>query len=199
MDAQELAQMREVARKGPSLAGVTLLRELTESDVPLLAEPPFLPVELPKLVNLRHTHHKTARLVALGTPNVQISAMVGYSPERIGELLHDPAFADLVEHYRLQRDLIFADLDTRLADIGISAADELLRRFEENPLDFNKKELMDIIELSRPKGARGGAQPSGPPGSSSPLQVNLQFVGSSLPAGAAPVISVTSSDWETST
>ena len=49
---------------------------------------------------LRDSHHRLARAVASGMPQHQIAATCGIGYNRISVLKSDPAFADLVAHYR---------------------------------------------------------------------------------------------------
>lgn len=49
---------------------------------------------------IRDTHHMIARLVAMGLKQVQVAARSGFTTVRVNQLCHDPAFMELVEHYR---------------------------------------------------------------------------------------------------
>ena len=50
--------------------------------------------------NLRDTHHRLARLVAMGLRNDELIELSGYTYTRIHQLRHDPAFQELVAQKR---------------------------------------------------------------------------------------------------
>lgn len=72
------------------------VRELVRSDLALLNE--TRPVKT--LDSLRDNHHRIARAVASGIPNTQVAILCGISVNRVSMLKQDPAFIDLVAHYR---------------------------------------------------------------------------------------------------
>src|SRR5438105_3835863 len=80
-------------------AGPVFVRELTEGDLALLADPPPLANTQRPLVRIRHRHHQLARLLAGGTAAVEASAITGYSQMRISLLQKDPAFCELMAYY----------------------------------------------------------------------------------------------------
>lgn len=61
----------------------------------LLEERPRTPIQ-----SLRDTHHRIARAVATGLKPIEIATLCGISIGRLGTLKLDPAFIDLVAHYR---------------------------------------------------------------------------------------------------
>jgi DNA-binding CsgD family transcriptional regulator len=71
-------------------------RELTRADLAVLTEkrPPN------QVQRLRDTHHRIARAVAAGMRNDEIAATCGVSYNRVSTLRNDPAFSELVAHYR---------------------------------------------------------------------------------------------------
>jgi len=54
----------------------------------------------PQLQTIRDTHHKIARAVASGLNSNEVAALCGISVNRVGVLRSDPAFKELVAHYR---------------------------------------------------------------------------------------------------
>lgn len=72
------------------------IRELARPDLALLNE--ARPVTV--LQSLRDNHHRIARAVASGIPNQQVAALCGIGMNRVSMLKQDPAFNDLVAHYR---------------------------------------------------------------------------------------------------
>ena len=75
---------------------VSDFRALTRADLAMLSEK--RPTQT--LASLRDTHHRIARAVAAGLRNEEIAALCGTSLNRISILKKDPAFAELVAHYR---------------------------------------------------------------------------------------------------
>lgn len=53
-----------------------------------------------RVQTLRDSHHRLARLLASGLKQVEVAEISGYSANRIAQLRQDPAFMELVEHYR---------------------------------------------------------------------------------------------------
>jgi len=99
--------------------------------------------------SLRERHHELAKKLAQGDKTkTQISLETGYSPSRISVLLSDPAFSDLVEHYRGEVKEIFRDTQQRLSDIAKEAADIILERLDENPDQFSVNQLKDLISMA---------------------------------------------------
>lgn len=78
------------------------IRELARSDLALLNETR----PKPQLQSLRDNHHRVARALASGLMNTQVAALCGLTVSRVSQLLADPAFNELVAHYRA---LITAD------------------------------------------------------------------------------------------
>ena len=75
---------------------VSDFRSLTRGDLVHLAKP--RPVQT--LQTLRDSHHRIARAVAAGLRNYEVAALCGISVNRVSQLLKDPAFMELVAHYR---------------------------------------------------------------------------------------------------
>ncbi len=75
---------------------VTGIRELSRADLTHLTTP--RPANA--LQTLRDSHHRIARAVASGLPNYEVAAACGIGYSRLSILKADPAFAELVAHYR---------------------------------------------------------------------------------------------------
>ena len=75
---------------------VTDFRSLTREDIALLAEKRTPAI----LQTLRDSHHRIARAMAAGLRNDEIAASCGISYNRVSMLKNDPAFMELVAHYR---------------------------------------------------------------------------------------------------
>ena len=77
----------------PEVSGI---RVLVRADLSVLLE------KRPQtqLKSLTDGHHRVARAVAAGLSNVDAAAITGRTANRIAVLKQDPAFAELVAHYR---------------------------------------------------------------------------------------------------
>ncbi len=75
---------------------VSGLRVLKRDDLAVLT----IPRPTTTIANLRDTHHRIARAVAGGLSNGDIAATCGISYNRVSILKSDPAFMELVAHYR---------------------------------------------------------------------------------------------------
>lgn len=171
------------------LFSMSIVRELTVEDIESLIERPHgaLGSTTPPLVKIRATHHALARLLAEGRKAVEASAILGYSQSRISILQHDPAFQELIEHYRAQVREKYLDVHERLADLGVTAVEELRERLDDAPKTFSNRELLDITEttmdrtVAPTKSAKSGfGMGTGAPPS---VNVNIKFV----KTGPAPV------------
>jgi hypothetical protein len=89
-----------LALRGGRIANVKMelgpIRELVRDDLEQLRE--TRPVKT--LDSLRDNHHRVARAVASGLQNTQVAILCGLSVQRVSTLRQDPAFIDLVAHYR---------------------------------------------------------------------------------------------------
>jgi hypothetical protein len=92
----------------PAQPEVTGIRSLARADLAHLLEkrPPVL------LQSLRDNHHRVARAVASGMANAEVAATCGVSVNRVSMLKADPAFSDLVAHYRAVITAEWASQDT---------------------------------------------------------------------------------------
>lgn len=72
------------------------VRELTRGDLQHLQ----VKRQPSALQTLRDSHHRAARAVASGLSNIQVAETCGISYNRVSMLKQDPAFANLVAHYR---------------------------------------------------------------------------------------------------
>lgn len=125
-------------------AYVEISRELTAADLETLqVERGIKP---PTLVTLRESHHSIARAVAQGLSGADISAMTGYSQSRISILKSDPAFAELVEHYRSRLDELQAEAVTDNVLKVSAITRDLLEDAHELVLDGKIKSDPDRME-----------------------------------------------------
>ena len=120
-------------------------RELTEADLGALIHPEPMGSKAAPIQRIRSTHHRLAQLIADGLRQVEVSLITGYSQSRISQLLVDPAFQELVAHYRNQKEAVFIDAQARLADTGITALEIIRDRMEENPDSLQVRELLEVM------------------------------------------------------
>lgn len=175
-------------RGGGEPLSVSLVRELTENDLPdLLA--PVQPVPAPRvnLQNITYAHHALAQQIVLGKSPSEVSLITGYSTNYIKGLQDDPLFRELLDYYGSQREQVFVDALERMKALGLATLDELQRRLAEEPEGFARRELMELAELMLIKGARpgavagAGATPPGASGGSPAVSVTVKFVQSKPP------------------
>lgn len=121
-----------------------IVREINEADLALLEAAPR-GVTPTSLKRLRDAHHGIARLIATGAPQHEIAAITGYSQSRISILKSDPAFQELVEHYRkIALDAaaeITADRAVKMAALHDLIVEEKLTRLEESPESIDHETL----------------------------------------------------------
>lgn len=104
-----------------------------------LAEGEALPASrAPEVKRLRDSHHALARLLARGLTPAQASQQTGYSASRISTLQLDPAFQELLSHYRRDADNVSQEVEARFLMIAGDAAqvvhERLLDEGDEVPL-----------------------------------------------------------------
>ena len=173
-----LGEARGGRRVAAPLA-IAKIRSLCEADLEAIQNPP--PVQAPqRLVQIRHSHHQLARLIASGKSDQETSLLTGYSPAWICSLKGGKDFQDLIKYYSDQKDLIFVEVMERMKVIGLSSIDEIQRRFEESPESFTNNQLMELTELMIIKPIKAQSEGFGPKqggaGGGPSVQVNVQFV-----------------------
>lgn len=122
-----------------------VLRPLTEADVALLAtERGIQPSSIKKLTD---SHHALARCLAEGMKDVDAAAVTGYTPSRISVLRDSPLFAELIEHYRSNKDAATADLHERMATLGLDLVEELRCRLETEPEKIGTALVLESLKV----------------------------------------------------
>jgi len=128
--------------RGPTMAPLVLeiVRDLCPMDLEQLvmknADGQDHRVGPPPLQKIRAIHHRQALLIAQGKTIKDAAVIVGSTPQRITQLLNDPAFKDLVQYYQdqiLTRE--FEDtvrIHHKTNDLGEMAIDELRERLEDD-------------------------------------------------------------------
>lgn len=137
---------------------IKILRELTPSDIQMLVEQ--IPSgDSPKqtLLRIRHTHHAAAKFLATGMTYTAVSKITGYSPGRISVLMDDPAFLELVHHYRKTLDDATVELHVKMAALSGDMLDEIRHRFENDPEAFTTAQLIRIAEMGADRSGQAAA------------------------------------------
>jgi hypothetical protein len=99
------------------------------------------------LRRLRDTHHALARLIAVGSSNIEASALTGYDPGYISVLKADPAFKELVAHYRANLDLAQTDIVARMSGLSASFLAELQQRLEDDPEKLSNNFVLEALKV----------------------------------------------------
>lgn len=168
-------------RKPAKQVMIEVERELVPEDIEALrrGDSPASPQRIPTILNIKHAHHTLARLIACDDAKLaEISLQTGYSPAYISTLKSDPAFKELLAYYTEQKNIKFVDTLERMKTFGLTVLDELQRRFEDNPEDFKKSELLNMTDLfllrGNPSvsGNGGGGGGAGKPA----VQVSVSFI-----------------------
>jgi hypothetical protein len=135
--------------------------------------------EVTTIARLRHSHHLLARALAEGRSDVQAAAISGYAPSTVSALKRDPAFQELLAHYRSQVDDIFAAVQDRLGALGLSFLDELQHRLETNPESFKVGQLLAMATalLDRSVAPSKGMKAAGNASAPTAIAVNIRFAG----------------------
>lgn len=142
---------KEVSSRVPEL-----VRPLSEADAVLISSGQTPPTKkLSPIMEIRDRHHRVAKLVAQGVPNVEICAIVGVSPTRLQIYKGDPAFQELVAHYSEITKALYIDTATRLSDLAATAVTVLQERLEDDPAQFSNKDLTNLAMAAADRSGNG--------------------------------------------
>lgn len=130
---------------------LTAVRELTHTDIARLASEPIERSVAPILQRLRAPHHAAARLIAAGKSYTEVAVIVGRTPQRIGDLMKDKLFRELVAYYADQietADIQDASrLGRKLNIIAETSADEIIDRLEDD-VSRSKIPMSELRQLT---------------------------------------------------
>lgn len=105
--------------------------------------------QAPQVVQkIRDSHHQLARLVAEGQKVVEISLITGYSPEHIHRLEGDPAFQELVVHYKSVIEVKYINVHERISGLASDTIQEIHARLREAPGDFTVASLTELAKVT---------------------------------------------------
>lgn len=131
--------------------------EISHSDLALLDSGQRIPSAGSPLERLRPRHHALAKSLARGLRPSIAAATHGYSVSRVSILQADPAFSDLVAHYRANENHDYALMQERLTGLSVAAMDELEERLEKNPESIQSAQLTRIIAVTADRTGHGPA------------------------------------------
>lgn len=83
----------KIANDQPKVSGI---RELSRADLIHLTKPR----DPTRIKSIADSHHRVARAIASGMSNGEVAAVCGRSITRVSQLRGDPAFQELIAHYR---------------------------------------------------------------------------------------------------
>lgn len=131
--------------RAPKALGAEVVRELTQSDLALLAtERGVQPSHVQRITN---RHHALARCLASGMSATEAGLVTGYTGSRISVLRGDPAFEELIAFYQGEKGLPVQDLQDKMTALAADTITELQERLETNPESFAVGELHDQFKL----------------------------------------------------
>lgn len=133
-------------------------RELSVDDIISLQEEKG--VKAPTVKQFRERHHALARLIAEGKRPGDAAVIMRYTQSRLSILLGDPAFQELISHYKELVNEQFVDFQKKLSDLAIDAASVLQERLEDKPDEIGDAMLLRIVEVGADRTGHGPSQKS---------------------------------------
>lgn len=107
------------------------VESLTRDDLACLRE---RRVGAPRVKTLRRSHHRVARLIALGYRDADICRLTSYTPSRLGSLRNDPAMQELIASFDKRAD---ADFDSKIDHIHEEMVELKMRGIEQLAQHFD--------------------------------------------------------------
>jgi len=111
------------------------------------ADPHTMGVTNPTLKHIRQSHHKLAQFLSMGMEQTRAAALSNYSPARVSILLSDPAFQDLVAHYKGIVHDEFADFVSAASVLSMDFLQHLQATLDENPEKITPQLAMEAVKL----------------------------------------------------
>lgn len=134
---------------------------------------------VPVLQKVRSVHHKQAALLASGLTAVEVAAATGATSARIGQLLKDPTFMELLAYYQDQAMAKLLNESERIKTKLLRATEDALDEINDRLEDDTKRQAMPVGEL-RKIVEMGGDRTVAPPKATAPsvippTQITLNF------------------------
>lgn len=134
---------------------VNVVRDLEPDDLDKLEEERGVQKYIPKVRRLSERHRNLARVIAAGKTTAEASAITGYAAAYICILNGDPAFKELVNVFRQNRDIIYEQVHEKIAGISDLAADILRDKLEEDDTKVSYPVLLDIMKAAADRSGNG--------------------------------------------
>lgn len=154
MALDDLAPLRKNGRAAQPLPSVLSVRSLSRSEVAAHSarETGIAPTPLQRTTA---RHRKMARAFAEGATTSQVAAWYGMSVSRVSVLKSDPAFQNLIDQCRAEREFLNPKFEETLDMLGMDSMMELQERLENDPESFTNAELALITKLTADRTGRG--------------------------------------------
>jgi len=107
------------------------------------------------VASIRNSHHLLARMVAEGRKSGDIQAITGYSGTHISRLSADPAFIELVEHYKNSVQAEYVSVHAQIAELGGDVVQEIRERLHTAPEEFTVAQLNDLAKTMLDRSGHG--------------------------------------------
>ena len=147
-------RLKHRGRTAVSLPAVLGVRALTPEDVAALPRGQGQGPSPLQRVSARH--RRLAKAVASGMTRSQVARMFGLTPVRVGQLLEDPTFKELVARRAQEIDAAEIGYIELANDVACDALSTLQDRLEDDPDEFTADELTRIAQVI---GDRAGFAP----------------------------------------
>lgn len=121
-----------------------VLRELTESDLALLATERG--IKPSHIARLSERHHALARCLASGLSVSDACAITGYTPSRVSILKGDPSFEELISFYTSAKAGLVHDFADKAAIARNMATDLIIERMEDTPEAVGIDTALDVAK-----------------------------------------------------
>ena len=110
---------------------------------------------MPLIKRVRQAHHRIAQLLASGVPAVDVSRIVGMTPDRIRQLKDDPAFAELLTHYKAEVADEWMDFVTASKNLSLDIVEEMSHRLETAPESIPFSALNEALKTVADRSGNG--------------------------------------------
>lgn len=122
-----------------------VVRELVQSDLALLATERG--VKPSHIQSITDRHHALARCLSTGMTVFEACQVTGYTPSRVSVLRGDPAFEELVAHYRDIGAEATYDYQRKAAIARNVATDLALDKMTDSPEELSFDQRLDAVKL----------------------------------------------------
>lgn len=146
MNLHQPKLFKQAGRKSNALPDVLGLRALDPNEVEAQAARAE-GVSTSPLQRLTNRHRRMASAIASGQSQVTVARLFGVTPARVGQLMRDPSFKELVNRHELELHGMTYGLMDMSEDLSKDTIGELMRRLDEEPESFTNDELTRIGQV----------------------------------------------------